>query len=345
MSGSKKAILSAVSFIGVIALVSFILAFFVPHQDAVERKKLAGSLDLIFVGASHTQNSIIPQIIDEGLGTNSYNLAIGSMTTADRKIMIQKETGRNPIKTVVLELSLGALLRSVKNDAADGNFHMFNRMDTFSEKVSYLFKRTPVDNWAYIYARSMVTSIYSIMSGNFGKEPSDRQRGYLPVAARDYTLGKKQIVEEYQQNVFSIDEYNKDSVKEFENTIDFCNEKGVRLIVIVAPVSDGFLWKYKNVDEFQDWLSGLCKEKGVEFYNFHLLKNKYKLLSDSKSYGASQDHMSDDGAKVFSKFFVDFIKKTDSGEDVSDLFYDSYVDMIKDSPYMEYYKSVKSDVK
>lgn len=345
MSGSKKAILSAVSFISIISLVSFILAFFVPHQDAVEKKNLAGSLDYVIVGASHAQNSIIPQIIDEGFGTNSYNLAIGSMTTADRKLMLQKEMSRNPIKTVVLEMSLGALLHEVKNDAADGNFHMFNRMDTFSEKVNYLFKSTPVDNWPYIYARSMVTSVYSIIKGNFGQEPSERQRGYLPCATQDYTLDKKQIVEEYQQNTFSINDYNKDSVKEFENIFDYCNEKGVRIIVVVIPISDGYLWKYKNVDEFQDWLSGLCKEKGAEFYNFQLLKSKYELFNDRQSYGASEDHMSDDGAKVFSKFFVDFMKKVDSGENVSALFYNSYVDMIKDSPYMEYYKSVKSDVK
>ena len=61
MSNSKKAILSAVSVVCIISILSFVMTFFMPHEDAARRKELAGSLDFLIVGASQAQNCFIPE--------------------------------------------------------------------------------------------------------------------------------------------------------------------------------------------------------------------------------------------------------------------------------------------
>ena len=261
------------------------------------------------------------------------------MTATDKIIMIKKECSRNPVKTIVLEVSIGAMRRPVKNNAADGNFHMFNRLDTFSEKADYLLKHTPFDNWAYIYARSMITSAYSILDGSFKNNKDDENKGYVPDPVNDLTLENDKIAEEYGSKPFSLNDYYESSIQEFEDTIDYCKSLGVRLIVAVVPVSDGYLWKIKNADEFGNWINEFCKKKNVECYNFNLAKNRYELFNDSESYGASEDHMSHVGAENFTRLFVQTINQIDSGTNASDLFYGSYSDMIKDSPYMKYYKN------
>ena len=66
------------------------------------------------------------------------------------------------------------------------------------------------------------------------------------------------------------------------------------------------------------------------------------LFSDSSTF-VDGTHLNRAGAEKFTPQFCEIINSVDSGKDVSDLFYSSYEEMKKDSPYMKYYLTHKND--
>ena len=335
MHSSKKALLRSAAVVLIVVLFSVLLSFFVPSEELELRNSLAGSLDYLIVGASQAQCSFVPAIIDEKLGVNSYNLSIGSMTSSDKLIMLEEEIYRNPVDTAVIEISYNAFSRTNKNNAADGNFHMFNRIGSFRRKADYLMKNTPFDNWAYVYSRSMMTGISALLSGPETVDAS--QKGYTALKSKDFSLGDDKIIETYKSSDILIDSFYDDSVSDFIRMLHLCGENGIRAIVTVVPVGDSFIWEQNNIDEFSYWIENICMSNEAEYFDFNLIKTRYDLFSDSTSYSTNSDHLSEDGAWAFSELFADTMLRVNSGEDVSGLFYSSYEEMLEDSPYMEYY--------
>ena len=77
------------------------------YQDYRERDALAGELTMLINGASYVMYGIDPDVLDAYLGANvhSYNLTTSMLTLEGRYALLKKELERNPVKTVILEVS------------------------------------------------------------------------------------------------------------------------------------------------------------------------------------------------------------------------------------------------
>ena len=91
------------------------------YQDASARSALRGSLNLLISGSSHAFRAFIPEQLDRTLGTESYNLACSMQTMEGRYRLLRKELERNPVQTVVIELSYNALTRSRAAEGPEGD--------------------------------------------------------------------------------------------------------------------------------------------------------------------------------------------------------------------------------
>jgi hypothetical protein len=97
-------------------------------------------------------------------------------------------------------------------------------------------------------------------------------------------------------------------------------------------------WEYAGLQNLHDYLLEFCKENDCVFIDGNLLIDRYDIFSDTNSFIDDQ-HLSGEGATVFSKKICEIIKKIDLNEDVTGAFYSSYSEMQKASPYMSYYLS------
>ena len=130
MNDIKKAVLGTLSFIICVCLMSFVIVepYFtycllgntVYYQDAPLRKKMAGSLDVLVVGASQAVRAFDPAVLDEELKVNSYNLAVPSMSMDSRYFILEKEIQRNDVSTVVIEIAYDTLKRDRKEEGPEG---------------------------------------------------------------------------------------------------------------------------------------------------------------------------------------------------------------------------------
>ena len=330
MRSSKKAIAMTGLVLAVLVVISMFLSSWNPHVSITVRAGKAGSCDMLIAGASQAECAFVPAVLDEELGCTSFNLAVSSMTNDDKLLLLEKELARNPVQTVVLEISNNAMARPNKNDKADGSVLVYNQMETAREKLNFLLWHASFDNWLYLYAKDMTNGLNGIVSRSEDTERIEN-RGYIAWASQDCSLSRENAAKEHQSQIYSTDDYLDSTIEGLDQIITLCKSYDARIIVAVVPVADAYLWRYQGMDQFRQWLKAFCEERRIECYDFNLHRQRYQLFSDAVSYGNGETHMSDTGARTFSELFA----RTINAADRDTQFYESYEDMLKDSPYCE----------
>lgn len=333
---SFSAVIATISIASACILTPFLNSEFYGTQDHKMLDSMSGKIDLITVGASNTLSSVIPNIVDSELNCFSYRICGRLMTLKSRYFLLKRELQRNPVKAVIIDVSDETLTRDEDHEYALGHEDAIWKLSTFTDRVKYLVECATFEDLLDLYSRELIQSIEYWLSRFKGVSLNNvdyNAKGYSGAPANDLTLSSEQASEQLNKRVLDTD-YRSDNLSNLESLIELCKTHGVRVIVTVTPVADSMIWSTKNSDSFYFWMSQYCKEKNIEFYDFNLIKSRYELFNDRDSY-RDEVHMSDSGAKTFSKTLCSIIKKAET-EDVSQYFYSSYEEMKADSPYMKY---------
>lgn len=340
MHSFKKAIVVSISFLIALALFSGIILYPSLHKetqnymDSYLRASLEGELDTLVVGSSHCLAGIMPQVLDSELGCNSYNLSNTMMTMQGRKAMLEKELERNPVDTIILELSYNAMTRDEYEDGANGDAITFARLDTAGERLTFLRESGTLSHFTSFYSKMLVegVSAWSTLYEEKSFHNVDYLlKGFHPTNAVDQTFSAKEIKNEYKSGTL-ITDYRQNNIDAFQEIVDLCHRFDVKIIVAVLPVSDNILWKLNGWDAFRNWSEEFCKGNNCDLYDMNLLKNRNELFSIECSF-SDDIHLSADGAEVCSKQLAGIINRVNNGEDVSNMFFDTYIEMINNLPY------------
>lgn len=330
MSNFKRAIRTTVIFLLVLTILSAAVMelFFAGenyyYQDYNEREELAGSLDFLVCGASHAMRGFKPDVIDETLGVNSYNLSCSRLTMQGRYELLKLELERNPVKTLVLELSYDSLTRNRDEEGPEGDIYMLAKLDSFSARAKYFMESVRPSEYGrmyYNYIDNGINCLKKIIRGTWTDKNEKLYKGYAAYKREDMDL-TRDLKKIYHTDAFSETVYE-DNRMYLQMIIDMCKEKDIRLILATTPLSKVTVCRYRNLDVFRGWYEDIAKENGLEYYDFNLLKERDTLLSDDTAF-SDKFHLSNVGAAVFSEVFVDVLQKSAAGEDASALFCESY---------------------
>lgn len=339
MKDSNKAILSSV--LVFLFIVLFSCGIILPQtkntlgSDTIVLDEMQGRIDYVICGASYAKYGFSPEIIDDVLGVNSFNLSYDAITISEKKYLLQRELERNPVDTVFLELSYDALTYVI-SDVTYTNYNSMIMMDSFVDRVNYWINYTSFANKGFTYALLMQDSIEASYSGALADEVyinNERiNKGHLALNSIDISLSYEESIEQHDTAFYDSSSYAQSSVQGFSDLINMCKSYGCRVIIVVTPVSDTYLWRYSNLDDFECWLSAFCNENDVDYYDFNLLKTRYDLFDDATTF-VDDHHLSGNGAEAFSTAFAEVMREVNAGNDVSSYFYDNYSTMRNYSPY------------
>ena len=343
MHNFKKALVSSVAFLLCVALLSGTMICAYLHggtywfEDAGLRQELAGQIDVFYCGASHGQSAFIPSIYDSITGAYSYNLCSAMLPLHGRKVLIEKEYARNPVKTVFLEISFDALHRDQTEEAAsmEGETYLLSRLDSFSERVSYALEYIPSKNYDYCYSMMSLFGVASLKSLLSRRPPAlvPENRGYHECIGKDKTLPESAAAESYESMDVGLPlEAN---MEEAQEIVDFCKQHDIELIVTVTPLSDTLLWEYYGEETSYQSLRDFCEKNACLLLDFNLYRQRYSLFKDESSY-ESLSHLCDEGAEVYTNLLASVYTKYKNGEEIDELFYPNYEEMELDSPYRKY---------
>ena len=304
-------------------------------MDSRLRRELAGSVDLLVMGSSHAWNGIVPQVLDETLGANSYNLSGGIVPMYAKILMVEKELRRNPVETVLIEVAYDTMTRDNATDYAEGDEIIIARLDNWGERLDYMRRFLSLSDMGNVYSRALLRGVQAwlaLFTGGGGVD--DAAKGYYAKDGNDVTIPPDKVDALYCSKDFAdvMADYRQVNLEQLEQLIQVCRQYGAEPILINTPLSDHENWKMQNWALFSDWFQGFAEAQGCRAYDFNLLRNRYALFSDDRSF-RDECHLCRVGAQVFTEELARILLRAKSGEDVSGAFYGSYEEMLKDSPY------------
>lgn len=357
MHSFKKCLVSLLVFCLILSTFSAVIIYIflntesAPYQDIVLRNKLAGTIDTLLLGSSEGQVAFKSTLIDEELGVKSYNLCGSACPPSGIKALLEEEIDRNPLKTVIIDI--GSFLHYDYTDSvSEGEIKVIPRLSNNSKKLKYMFENVWINNYSYLYATYMNNGISTLKNLIFGS--------YIPVvtgktemnlittdeeaAVKDLSLNNTEILKNYVQDKTTDEKdfFGKIELKNYEllkEMIKMCKSRNIQVVLVFIPATESRIWTNGNFETEKEFYYSFAKDYNCIYLDFNLMKEKGKYLSDKTSF-KDHFHLSESGSKVFTKCLCNVLIKIRSGEDISDMFYDSYDEAIKHFEYYEIYQSM-----
>ena len=341
MRDSKKAILAIVIFLLCVALCSVPFVSASGHTDRLlnyatlnrmESLEIPPDTDYLFCGSSQCAMSFIPDVIDPLLQVHSYNLSVQAMKWRGRYELLKHILPSYKIKTVVLEISYDSLT------LAD-NLRLGGDLLTHQYFKRYLGIPYQLRNSILTQYFNRVQDEYNLaMKTGFENFFADL-RHHERVDSAVVVDGKKENrgYERYPSRSVCLFSAEADSMFETDavetailpenaelllDCIQLCQEYGVKVELVVVPVSEAFIWTHSGLDEYFSEIKRIAAENSIPYCDYNLLQNRTSVFSDIDSF-YNTTHLCQYGADTFSRLYANCLPQDYEAAS----FFDSYASL------------------
>ncbi|MCI8427142.1 MAG: hypothetical protein HFJ03_06385 [Lachnospira sp.] len=312
-----------------------------------ELNRKEGSYDCIILGASHGRSAINPYKIDEALNCNAINMSIPSETVKDSYYLLKESFRKNNPKTIIFDIDYQYWYKLKQNEYWET--FIYEQLDFSPIKLEYIAYnllekdfRVGLTRWAYYFFNGNINLKENVklktskaywnnelsVVNNKDAGGSYVGKGYF---YRDDTNGGKGKIKKVR---FDTNDLEQEAVHYFKKMVQFCKKKGIRLVCITSPITPATL-NYGDYETVHNYFVKLCKEQGVEYYDFNYVKDSV-LHFDNADFVDYDGHMKGRLAEQFSVVLAKVIKEAPNNSDILNQYF--YKD------FQEYYSSVKKVV-
>lgn len=309
----------AVFLVLVIAVVMLLEALLQNNGSVVARKRLlahreANSVDVLFIGNSHVYCSYDPAVIEPIVNKRVFNAGL-----PDQKIdmtyytLLEQLEKQNPEIIILEAFAFGRTHSGYKGYVAN-----VDAMDLGINKVKACLEIFPDKAEAFRMLFQLFRShnnwkkpdiVKSNLKAMFGIniDSDEKSTGFYPLTSKM----TEDTIKKYQESETSeftamIDDY---SIEYFHRIVKLCEEKGIRLIITMAPFNSVYLKKI-NYPKIYDKMQGICDAAGVEYIDFNMLYDKIGLgFDDFEDAFHNAQHTNRWGAEKISKYMADYLIK------------------------------------
>ena len=342
MHNFKKVLLVSITFLLMVGIMSlaimeaYIHSEYAFDEDVRLRRDLAGKIDYIILGASYVQQGIIPAEVDKALGVNSYLLADGWQSIPMSRTLLETELARNPVKEVVLDVTFSTMTRTEDTDKFEGDLYALTRLENTAQRLAYIRRTFEPRGYKKVFISYMQYGSEYLIKKALGrnvKNVIDENKGFKDMPARNLLL-KGENIEKIHNSDTLDNNWRKQNTEGLADIISLCRKKGIKVSIVVMPVSQQKIWHYEGWDKFLNQLREYCIYNDVTMVDFNLMKERFELFDEASSF-SNTEHLCTKGAKEFTPVYCRIMKQISEGEDISDQFYDSYEEMKQHIIYAE----------
>ena len=249
----------------------------------------SGPVDILFIGSSHAYRGFDTRIAKE-YGYTSFNLGSSAQTPVQTKLLLDEYLDKLKPKMVVYEVcpyiftndGVESSLDIIANGKIDLNVlkmtASINHIKTYNNIV-YAYYRE-LFNRNKNFKENKVIAYDTYIAGGFVERTMMNNE--------DSALVKIEKIE-WAPKAYQL--------AAFEKIIKLAKEKGVKLILVQAPVTKPEYAKYRANDSINNYFA----EKAT-YYNF----NNYIKLSDTLDF-YNKDHLNQKGIRIFNTALMDSI--------------------------------------
>lgn len=334
MRSFKSALIKIIAFVVIFSVLCTPSAYFYfkygSNNNNIKPELAAqeGKIDFLFCGASQFVWGFIPNVMDELYSVNSFNIASGLLSMEGRYTIIKDVVEKNPVKTLVLDLSYNSLERSDQTDTIEGSILLAERLD-FADGMKYIVKNISLSDASAYIGYALRTGTYTLVS-----KLLNRSNGVTdPLAGKGYwgAHTATSMVGNVYWESGSYPEYRNyntdDKTMEYlDKIMDYCESKNITVYFVTTPYPTRVI-SWADREGLLDVHKSIAKKYNCVLYDMNLYKDKNDLFFDETSY-YDVEHLSTEGAITCTELLAELLANNDKGVMNSDKFYNSYYDLI-----------------
>ena len=355
----KEKVIKGSAFIVIFVLLNLILTFaLVPANGASEVMwndyYEMEELDTIYIGSSVCLRSFNPFILDEQLGTNSFNMGTPSQPIDLTYLALKTAVEEHDIKRVYFGFGYFNLTmpNSQQSEAAflQARNQRFSVGERFVANLSYMLSKDKIGEsvsvnfifpWVYNHVQLQVGAILQNIQAKLAGSSTEglemvndemrnyvgRGFGYYKGVIDYHNIGNDNSVTHY------YGEFRPELLRELDAICELCRENKIELVVINTPRPTFDVLAYG--EEYYDtylWLNEYLSERGAGYYDFNLARPE--IYESRPEYYFNFEHSNQEGADAFSRCFAGFEKLRRKNINMKPYFYD----------WAEYIESTKAGV-
>lgn len=299
-------------------------------------------LDTVCLGSSLGAQSFDPSVVDNALGTSSYNMCSPVQEVAESYLGLNEALEHHDIERVFYVVDFATFWtaydmypgRVYLNEKwkGDGFFERFADLAYALKDASWMFGEKSI-NWLFPWTEQRVG--FSMVGDNIAMQMNGTP--LIEAASVNATQGDYPWVYHGRGygNYDGMCDFNADSQKLYTqlgmndldeanlqclaDICDRCAAEGIGFVAFVPPKPDfGIIDMRDRYDEYTCQLKSLVEEHGGSYYDFNLARPE--LFVSQESYFWDWEHLNAAGATVFSEALAKLLAARDAGANVDGLF-------------------------
>ncbi len=281
------------------------------------------SLDMVFLGSSHSYCTFDPEIFDTALGTESFQLGMPLQHMDTTYYTLREVLNYQKPKCVVLEVYWDMLDDKFELTQAGYLFQVMQNKELEEEYIREVF---PLSEKLKYYTPS-----FRYQADYFAFETSEQKKKIeakynvaMPVSA------KQQGTEKYRSKGYTYCDYNMlpdefDKTNQFKNLdglkweidktqqkyllklTDLCKQQGINIIWVTAPIANVSMDYIKNYDGIHNVIQTLADKYGVEYFDYNLINKEKNLLTNDNF--RDDAHLNHSGVEIVDRDFIEKVSK------------------------------------
>ena len=279
------------------------------------------SLDMVFIGSSHSYCTFEPDFFDRSLGTTSHQMGMPLQHADGSYFTLLEVFNYQTPKVVVMELYWDMLDDEFEPSQLDS---LFTAMDNEELKNRFMQEVLPLS----VGLKSLLPFIN--FQRDFFMETSNEMKKFLEekynvteekevTTAEEYYdkkgyiyTDKQMAEEEYgpanQYNSFDGKSWtmHPEQAKYLDKIISLCKENNAELIFVTAPVAITSFERIKNYEFVHQSIESFAVKNGISYHDYNLINHSLDLLSDDNF--QDDAHLNHSGVQIINRHFLDILK-------------------------------------
>ncbi len=275
------------------------------------------SVDLLFLGSSHSYCTFDPKIFDEKLNVSSFQLGMPLQHPDATYLTLKEALNYQSPKTVVMEVywdllkdsfepkQIETLFQVLKNDRIKKDF--IKNGFPLNERVKYSIPAIRYQADYFALKSKEISDFFEKelqlilkKTENVGTEKYS-DKGFIYC---DYIINEDELDKTNQFNSYDgrLWEFNKTQKEYLNKIVELCREENISLIFVTAPIANISLEKIKGYSLINKAIADFAKEKDIPYLDFNMVNVEEGLFENNNF--RDYAHLNYSGAVIACDYFI-----------------------------------------
>lgn len=290
-------------------------------EDFYAQKK--DSLDMVFIGSSHSYCTFDPENFDAVFQTKSFQMGTPLQHPDTSYFTLLEILKYQKPKVVVQEIYWDVLDDTFEMKQANSFFEVLKNEELkkqyikevfpLGEKLKYSFLpiRFQQDYFAYESneIEKKIEKKYDVK-----KKKAESQTGEEYYRSKGYVYCNMNMLsgeynETNQFKNFDGKDWSMDNTqkKYLKKIIELCKENNIELIFVTAPVANVSMEFIKNYDAVHETIADFAKKSEIAYIDYNIVNQNIKLFTNDNF--RDDAHLNDSGVKIVNTHFIEWLKE------------------------------------